>query len=201
MDCLVYSMTEIMNGSIPSVLDFREEEEARLRGEKFRRIRSLLKSELSRRCGIPASEIHFTYGIHGKPTIPQYEFNISHSGDCLCMAFHHAPIGIDVEKIRPRAIERLAPRFMAEEQLAAFRERGCPVAEFFACWCAVEALVKQAGDTIWNAAAYPFIYSEGSIVPLFEQAPEVCLFTPMPGYCGAIAYRPPAALSDLPNPI
>ncbi len=199
MDYLVYSMTGIMNGRIPSVLDSHEEEEARQRGEKFRRIRSLLKHELSRRCGIPATEIHFSYGAHGKPSFPQCEFNISHSGDCLCMAFHHTPIGIDVEKIRPRAMNRLAPRFMAAEQLAAFRERGCPVDEFFACWCAAEALVKQAGDTIWNAAAYPFIYSEGNIVPLFGQAPEVRLFTPMPGYCGAIAYRPPSAFSGLPN--
>lgn len=201
MDYLVYSMTGIMNGIIPSVLDFREEEEARQRGEQFRRIRSLLKCELSRRCGLPATEIHFSYGAHGKPSIPQCEFNISHSGDCLCMAFHHTPIGIDVEKIRPRAMDRLAPRFMAEEQLAAFRERGCPADEFFACWCATEALVKQAGDTIWNAAAYPFIYREGSIVPLFSQAPEVRLFTPMPGYCGAIAYRPLSVLSGLPNQI
>lgn len=194
MDCLVYSMAEIMNGSIPSVLNAHEEEEARKRGEKFRRIRSLLKRELSRRCGLPATEIHFTYGAHGKPSIPQYEFNISHSGDCLCMAFHHTPIGVDVEQIRPRAIERLAPRFMAAAQLAAFRERGCPVDEFFACWCATEALIKQAGDTVWNAAAYPFIYKEGCIVPMFERAPEVRLFTPMPGYCGAIAYRPSTEL-------
>lgn len=201
MDYLVYSMSEIMNGTIPSVLDSREEEEARHRGEKFRRIRSLLKCELARRCGIPATEIHLSYGAHGKPSVPRCEFNISHSEDCLCMAFHHTPIGIDVERIRPRPTDRLAARFMAEEQLTAFRERGCPEDEFYACWCAAEALVKQAGDTIWNAASYPFLYKEGCIVPLFEHAPEVRLISPMPGYCGAIAYRQQSALSDLPNPI
>ena len=143
MDYLVYSVSELMKADIPSTLDSREENEASQRGDAFRRIRSLLKRELSRRCGLPTSEIHFSYGAHGKPSVPQLEFNISHSDDCLCMAFHHAPIGIDVEKIRPRAMERLAPRFMAAEQLRAFRERGSKTEEFFACWCAAEALVKR----------------------------------------------------------
>lgn len=201
MDYLVYSVSELMKADIPSTLDSREENEASQRGDAFRRIRSLLKRELSRRCGLPASEIHFSYGAHGKPSFPQLEFNISHSDDCLCMAFHHAPIGIDVEKIRPRAMERLAPRFMAAEQLRAFRERGSMPEEFFACWCAAEALVKQAGDTIWNAAAYPFIYNEGCIIPQFSPAPYIHLFSPMQGYCGAIAYQRESPLSDLPNPI
>ena len=190
MDYLIYRLSDPVLREQPGVLDAEEERTAAQRGERFRVIRSLLKQELSKRCGTGAAEIHLSYGTHGKPSFRHQEFNISHSGDCLCMAFHHTPIGVDVEQVRPRSMSRLAPRFMAPEQLAAFQERGCNTEEFFCCWCAAEALVKQAGDTIWNVRKYPFLYERGKIIPLFEQAPQVQLFTPLPGYCGAIAYHP-----------
>lgn len=190
MDYLVYRLSELAGSPLPNVLNEEEEAKAARRGEPFRIIRTLLKTELSRRCGAAPQEINFTYGAHGKPHFRQQGFNISHSGDCLCLAFHHSDIGVDVEKIRPRPVAVLAGRFMAEQQLDAFLHRGSPVDEFFFCWCAAEALVKHAGDTIWNAQAYPFLFEAGDIRPLFPHAPQVQLFRPMPGYCGALAYGP-----------
>ncbi len=188
MDYLVYRLSELADIPLPDVLDKQEEAAAARRGKTFRIIRTLLKTELSRRCSVAARDISFTYGAHGKPHFGPQCFNISHSGDCLCLAFHHAEIGVDVEKIRPRPSVTLAKRFMAEQQLDSFLRRNCPEDEFFFCWCAAEALVKHAGDTIWNARAYPFLYESGNIRPLFPHAPQVQLFRPMPGYCGAVAY-------------
>ena len=190
MDYQVYRLSEPSLRELPCILDAEEELLAARRGEQFRFIRSLLKRELAGRCGMVAADIHLDYGPHGKPCFRQAEFNLSHSGDCLCMAFHHTPIGVDVEQIRRRPMSRLAPRFMAPEQLEAFLSRGSNTEEFFFCWCAAEALVKQAGDTIWNVQEYPFRYECGEIIPLFGNAPQVQLFSPLPGYCGAVAYHP-----------
>ena len=191
MDYQVYSLAELSSyAPDTSLLPAAEQRVAAQRGEQYARIRSLLRQELQRRTSIPAPEIPITFNQHGKPECNAQPFNLSHSGDCLCMAFHHTAIGVDVERMRPRRFESLAARFMAPEQLGGFLSRDCPPDEFYACWCAAEALVKQAGDTMWNARQYPFVYYSGRIHCLFDGAPAIMLFTPMPGYQGAVAYHP-----------
>ncbi len=175
----------------PALLPPDEAVAAAQRGVAYTLTRTLLRQELSRRTGIPARDIIFHYNEHGKPEYEKQPFNLSHSGDCLCLAFHHGAVGVDVERIRPRNFHALAPRFMCEEQLQSFICRGCNQDEFYACWCAAEALVKHAGDTIWNAGNYPFLYLRGSIECTFFPCPQVVLFNPMPGYFGAVAYTYP----------
>ena len=127
MDYQVYSLAEL-SSCVPdtSLLPAEEQRVAAQRGEQYARIRSLLRQELQRRTGIPAQEITITYNQHGKPECNAQPFNLSHSGDCLCMAFHHTAVGVDVERIRPRRFESLAARFMAPEQLGGFLSRECP---------------------------------------------------------------------------
>lgn len=171
--------------------DSREREQAAVRGDRYRRIRCQLRRELERLSGIPAADIRFTYSEAGKPLLAEQPFNISHSGNLLCMAFHRNAVGVDVQQHRPVSrLRSVAERILSEEQLAALELFGFPEQEFFDCWCAAEALVKWAGDSIFNARRYPFIYDSGHIRPLFENAPRVQLFTPEPGYSGAVAYTP-----------
>ena len=189
MDYLVYNLAALPASlADTSLFPPEEQEQAALRGCRYALIRTLLRKELSRRCACPPQEIRFSYGPQGKPEYAPQPFNLSHSGDCLCLAFHHLSVGVDVERQRPRDFARLAERFMSPEQLVGFRERDCPQDEFYACWCAAEALVKHAGDTMWHALNYPFIYNHGRIICQFSPAPAIHLFTPMPGYCGAVAY-------------
>lgn len=191
MDYQVYNIAELSAcAADETLLPQAEQLIAEQRGSTYACIRSLLRRELQRRTGVPALDIFISYNPHGKPECTEQAFNLSHSGDCLCMAFHHSAIGVDVERIRPRRFEALAARFMSPEQLAGFQSRNYPQDEFYACWCAAEALVKQAGDTMWNARQYPFVYHSGRIHCLFDGAPAVMLFTPMPGYQGAVAYHP-----------
>lgn len=193
MDYLVYNLAELSpTPEDESLLSVEEREQAASRGSRFVLIRALLKRELSRRTGIPSHEIRFSLGAHGKPLWSPQPFNISHSGDFLCLAFHHASIGVDIERMRPRKhLSSLAARIMAPKQLQAFIQRGCPLQEFFDCWCAAEALVKHAGDTLWNARSYPFLYLPGvspRIQPLFPSPPSVYLFSPAPSFSGAVAF-------------
>lgn len=186
MDYLVYNMATLS----PSLADMSllpPDEQAR--GERYTLIRTLLRQELARRCALPPQDILFSYNTNGKPDFAPQPFNMSHSGDCLCLAFHHKAIGVDVERICPsRPLRRLAPRFMCDRQLRQFEADGCPADAFYACWCTAEALVKHAGDTMWHAQQYPFLYNGGRIECLFPHAPAIRLFTPMPGYCGAVAF-------------
>ena len=191
MDYLIFQLSDLSPEKISTAALSQEElAEASRRGANYAITRALLRQELARRCRTTPESIVFEYGSHGKPQCNLQHFNISHSGDCLCMAFHGADVGVDVERIRTRDFEALGKRFMCPEQYASFCSRGCPEDEFFACWTAAEALVKHAGDTMWNARQYPFIYRRGRMECLYENAPHLHLFTPLPGYAGAIAYTP-----------
>ncbi len=192
MDYLLYNLDTLSaTPEDTELLDAHELEQYASRGEKYLIARALLKKELSRRSSIPAHLIHFEYNAHGKPTWPQQHFNISHSAHWLCLAFHHAPVGVDIQQIRPvRRLEELAPRIMCAQQLERFREAGASLEEFFTCWSIAEALVKLHGATIWEAGNYPYIYSHGRVSLLEEsETVRVQLFTPAPGFCGAIATR------------
>lgn len=159
------------------------------RGWAYLAERCLLKREIGRRLGMAASEICLQIGEQGKPYFPGIHFNLSHSGSWLCLAFHHAPVGVDIERICPRKrFEGLAARIMVPEQWRLFRERGCSTEEFYACWCAAEALVKQAGSGIGHAKRFPFLYRDGGIHLLYPTESRVELFSPAPGYQGALAY-------------
>lgn len=172
----------------PSALDAHEQVALARRGPSYLLMRSLLKCELARLTGEPAESIRFTYTPQGKPVHETQPFNMSHSGELLCLAFHHRPIGVDIEQMRSlKHTAEVARRIMCPQQLANWQERGCQQQEFYACWCAAEAIVKLQGGSVWHAAHYPFLYAAGRIAPLFEHAPLVELFTPAQGYMGAVA--------------
>ena len=191
MHYLVYSLEKLPAAAAAdaALLDERERAEHARRGARYLAERMLLRRELSRLSGVPVEEIRFTYSANGKPEFAPQPFNISHSRDCLCLAFHHGAVGVDVEFMRPRNFAQIAPRIMAPQQLEGFLARRCPMEEFYACWCAAEALVKLAGDTVWHAAErYPFTYRDGKITPLSAPETAVELFSPMPGYMGAVTF-------------
>lgn len=174
----------------PDALDTQERKAWARRGKDYLVMRSLLKRELSRLCGIPAQEIRFEYTELGKPIFAAQPFNISHSGDMLCIAFHHDAVGVDIERRRPRQhLHALASRIMCPEQLAAWHARQCPEEEFYDCWCTAEALSKQCGSSVWQAQARPFLWHSNGIQTLYEDAPRIELFQPAEGFHGAVAYQ------------
>lgn len=152
--------------------------------------RVLLRQELAARLGIEPQAVQFFRNEHGKPFTTKIHFNISHSSHLLCMAFHHTPIGVDIQHcINKQSIPKLANRIMSPEQFRAFTDNGSKLQDFYNSWCIAEALVKYYGAGIWSAKAYPFILREHGIDFLFEQAPKVELFRPAEGFCGAVAYK------------
>ncbi len=200
MDYLIYNLADasLLSLADASLLPEPLRAEASGRGTRYLLTRCLLYSELARRLGCAPQDIRLHREAMGKPVCEGIEVNISHSGDCFAMVFDRAPVGIDVEHIRPRRhLAPLAARIMAPPQLAAFRRRGCLTEEFYACWCAAEALVKQAGASIWQASSFPFTYARGSIClpPPNEgvASTSVQLFSPAPGYQGAVACTLPPA--------
>lgn len=192
MDYLLYNLDTIQAAPEDiQLLDAHELEQYTKRGDKYLITRVLLKKELARRSGTPAHEISFDYNEHGKPSWANQHFNISHSASWLCLAFHSAEIGVDIQQIRPvRKMDSIAPRIMNPQQLEYFHTNGSTVEDFFTCWCIAEALVKLHGATIWEACNYPCFYKQGRVmIPENMAEIGIQLFSPAPGFCGAIATR------------
>lgn len=68
--------------------------------------RSALREILGRYLGLPANELRFETGRHGKPRLAAPEgalaFNLSHSSSLALVAVARREVGVDVERIRTK---------------------------------------------------------------------------------------------------
>jgi 4'-phosphopantetheinyl transferase len=85
------------------------------------------------RCGKP----------HGKPTVPEMHFSLTHSGDRVGVALStEGPIGLDVEEYRELAdLDGLAGHALSADE-----PRPTSAAAFLQVWTRKEALLKATGD-------------------------------------------------------
>lgn len=94
-------------------------------------------------------------GERGKPffpNFPQYHFNLSHTaGLCLCALSEAGPVGVDIERVRPRRAD--LPRYvMSEEEFSVFDGSW---EEFYRIWTLKEAYCKLLGRSIFPPRAAP----------------------------------------------
>lgn len=120
--------------------------------------RGVLRTHLAAYLGCRASAVTFSYGAHGKPALDppdlnaRLSFNLSHSDEWAVLAVSGgAPVGVDIERLRPVADGFAAHAFAAEE-LAALHAlpAECCQAGVFACWTRREAYVKATGTGLFQ---------------------------------------------------
>lgn len=95
---------------------------------------------------INALSLKMVYSPHGKPyfeNLPDFYFNISHSGDLTVIAISDQNIGIDIEKLRNINL-RVAKRF-CEDEYTYITKNVSPTA-FFEIWTKKEAYLKYLGE-------------------------------------------------------
>ena len=122
--------------------------------------RGILRSLLSRATGVEPSSVSFAYNEYGRPFLapvsglPMVIFNVSHSaGKALYALSARAPVGIDLERIRPSPnFSGIAERFFTPAEASALRslpERQ-RLDAFFTCWTRKEAFVKAVGKGLYS---------------------------------------------------
>ena len=112
--------------------------------------RAALRVLLAGRLGCDPAEIAFAHGRHGKPFVAGGpEFSFSASGGLALVAVSPAgPVGVDVERIRPRpSSARIARSRFAPAERAALAAHGPRdrQAGFHRCWAAKEAYATALG--------------------------------------------------------
>ena len=133
--------------------------------------RGTLRSLLGQYLNCRPEQLRFTYSQYGRPQLnglpPEecVEFNISHSGDNVVLAFGRARrIGVDIERIRTDfSTAEIAERFFSVAEREALRS--LPVEErhsaFFTCWTRKEAFIKALGEGL----SHPLDQFDVSLAP------------------------------------
>lgn len=130
-------------------------EEARRR---FITARGTLRSLLARYIHAAPRDIVFAYNKHGRPLVSlpagkeTVAFNLSHSAEKALYAISGgAPVGVDLERIRPLNVAGISRRFFAaaEANTLASLPAGQQEDAFFECWTRKEAFAKAQGTGLY----------------------------------------------------
>ena len=98
-------------------------------------------------------QIDYVYDIHGKPDFADasWHFNLSHSGEYVCLVTDNNPVGVDIQQMRPLKNYHLAERFFSEKELAKMESctnEGEKVDCFYDIWVKKESYAKLTGEGI-----------------------------------------------------
>ncbi|MGN0687539.1 MAG: 4'-phosphopantetheinyl transferase family protein [Oscillospiraceae bacterium] len=104
----------------------------------------LVRSEISRRSGMPIKKIVFDRGAHGKPYVKDcsVQFSLSHTKGAVCAAFATGDeIGVDIERMDRCVSSTLNEKILSENELALVKDS----ADFIRIWVKKEAFLKRTG--------------------------------------------------------
>ncbi len=140
---------------IPSVIQAVEMEKAeRFFQTKDRELylltRYALRKILACITGMPPQALTFSVTANKKPFFQGQEFNITHAGDHIYLAFSPLPVGIDTEKVNlDFDILPIANICFSEAEKAELTQEE-PHRHFYKIWTRKEAVLKATGEGLCN---------------------------------------------------
>jgi 4'-phosphopantetheinyl transferase len=124
--------------------------------------RGRLRERLGERLGLAPIDVAFRYGPNGKPEVEGVHFNVAHTGDLALLAIADAPVGVDVERIRPmKNATALAQRWFHADEVARIAAAAEPLGEFFRTWTMKEASLKLIGVGVGESLPKVLTPAEG----------------------------------------
>jgi 4'-phosphopantetheinyl transferase len=127
-------------------------------------------------------DLYFEIGPHGKPSLREggaIEFNLSHSGAWAMIAVAHGvPVGVDIERIRPKVDIAALLRRLGESDLPS------TIPELFQAWTRREARTKAAGGALFHRP--PRCIRALDVMAPHGYAAAIAMvgFEPRVNYCG-----------------
>jgi 4'-phosphopantetheinyl transferase len=141
------------------------EEQAKAKRYRFRELqehyivgRGVLRELIAQYLDVPAADVEFTYGPHGKPQLAGkfaesgLHFNLSHSGKLALYAFTlWREVGVDIEYMKELDdAESIAERFFAPREVDTLLSlpKSARHEAFFNGWSRKEAFIKVTGKGV-----------------------------------------------------
>lgn len=88
------------------------------------------------------------------PALPELHFNLSHTAGWSLCALSDAPVGVDIEALRPRR-EGLWRYCLTDGEYEAFLAAGGGWEEFYRLWTLKEAWCKYTGEGLGHPRLWP----------------------------------------------
>jgi 4'-phosphopantetheinyl transferase len=157
--------------------------------------RAATRRFLGRYLGSDPSSLVIEEEEFGKPVLRgrEIEFNASHSGDLVAVAFSkETVVGVDVERRRQLTDTlALARRYFSAEEMAIVERAADANDAFFAIWTAKEAIVKANGKGIGTGNLHGFTvpFRDPQLRPVIEGWSVAALDPNRDGYYAAVAAR------------
>ncbi|WP_281237366.1 4'-phosphopantetheinyl transferase family protein [Bacillus safensis] len=189
--------------------------EKRAAAERFRFLidarRTLLGEVLVRQTihdmyDLPMDQIVIETEGNGKPVVrqlPSFHFNLSHSGDWVVCAVDDAPVGIDIEEIKPIDLA-IAKRFFSADEYQDLLSQPAERQEayFFHLWSMKEAFIKLTGKGLsYGLSSFTARLSEDGqaelTLPDHEAPCFVQTYSLDPAYQMAVCTRKSAAAENV----
>lgn len=110
----------------------------------------IVRKEIEKLTGMKGEEVQFAANEYGKPHVigvPDFHYNISHSGDWVVCVTSKYKCGIDVEKISEAHVD-IAKRFFTEREneILASKDKESKKEYFFDLWTLKESYIKWRGE-------------------------------------------------------
>lgn len=168
--------------------------------QRFIAAHTALRLILSRYCQIPAHQLVFDQGLHGKPFLinaPALQFNLSHSRNTalLAVGYNH-PMGIDLEFFTDRPYQGIADNLFSPIENQSFKNTHprLKALAFFHVWAQKEALIKACGLGLQYPTqqfnVMPLATSHQTILDtLHHQTWQMATFHPHIGCYAALCYH------------
>ncbi len=111
----------------------------------------LIKNIIAKELEISNKYIKFSKNQYGKPYLkdyPNFNFNISHSGDYVLCAVDNKPIGIDVEEVKYIEYEEIAKSFFTRSEFDYIvrKDLNNQLSKFYEVWTLKESYIKCCGQ-------------------------------------------------------
>ena len=160
--------------SVSLLCSERQSEVDGISNEKTRRekyyVWRLLEYAIKNSLGADASRLCFTKGKNRKWSCKGFEFSLSHSGQAICVAISDKAVGVDVERIRVRDINRMAEYMLTELERDEY-EKALNVEReewLISKWCQKEAIFKSFDSEVFSPkeieTSFFFSYTQKMII-------------------------------------
>lgn len=109
----------------------------------------LIQKIISKELGIDSGNLTFSYNEYGKPSVrelPDFHYNLSHSGEWVVCATDNESIGIDIEQIKPIDLETAKNFFSKDEYQYIYNKPSHErLSVFYEYWTLKESFIKAVG--------------------------------------------------------
>lgn len=159
--------------------------------------RAVLKLLIGQYLAIPANEVSIGVGVNKKPLITNKEagrlqYNLTHAGDWILIAFSNAMIGVDLEYLdQSFQYEHLLPTCFSQLEQKSILEAADSRRQFYLYWTRKEALVKATGKGIDESLLVVPCIDGMSVIPFFMEGTDHWIMVSFPigdAYIASLAY-------------